>query len=269
MNKKLIFLILLFLSLFNLSAFANYNQFKPSQFSRNNEIVIEKWNSKEGIKRLEQSKFKDDFYQLANFFQPQINPLYCGMASSVIILNALKNNKSSQKELEVKIPKIFGGGIAPFKSYSQLTFLNKNTDKVKKREIIELKNIDDNSKIDPGVTLQQLSQILNQSYDLKVNINYVTKVDYKELMDFRKDLKEILNDKTNYILANFMGKTIGLKTGGHISPLVAYDQISDSILVLDVAGHHNSWYWIKLEDIYRAMNTKDGDKYRGYLIVRN
>lgn len=266
------FLALILLSA-ALPAYANYSKFEPSKFSQDEEIIIEKWNSQEGITRLEQSRYKKDFYKLANFFQPQMNPLYCGMASSVIILNALRSEeviKIKQEELEIEKPEVFGGGRIPFNSYSQVTFLNNETDKVKKRQIIKMQNKDDDkSKIDPGVTLKQLSDILGTSYDLNTRINYAHKVNDKEFNNFRKLLKQVLNDDKKYILANFHGKSLGLKTGGHISPLVAYDTLTDSILVLDVAGHKNPWYWVKLTHFYKAMNIKDGDKYRGYLIVWN
>ena len=63
-------------------------------------FATEVWNSEEGLKRLSRSQFKNDFYQLVNFFQPQINPIYCGAASSVMILNAFNYGKiASQKKV--------------------------------------------------------------------------------------------------------------------------------------------------------------------------
>jgi len=253
------------------AALSDYNKFEPSKFSQNGEIVIVAWNSAEGIKRLDSSLYKGDFYQLANFFQPQINPLYCGIASSVIILNAFgtqNNNIESQKNLEVMTPSSMGGSTIPFKSYSQLTFLNDKTEKIKGRKVIELNNVEeDEDKIDPGLTLDQLSEMLSKVYNLKVETNHVKKVNDKELNNFRDTLKKVFIDSNRFIIANFNGRQIGLKSDGHISPLVAYDQDSDSILVLDVAGHKRPWFWVKVEHLYKAMNTLDGKKYRGYLIV--
>jgi hypothetical protein len=236
--------------------------------------MIVRWNSAEGIKRLENSQLKNDFYQLADFFQPQINPLYCGAATSVIILNAIAKNGGapSQKDLEVLKPKVFGGGKIEFKSYSQETFFNDKTNKIKDRTIIDLKNItaiNENSaeNFDPGLTLFELKEILSDVYDLKVKMQYVKNSDSKTINNFRKLVKEIVVDDKKYLIINFHGSVLNLKTGGHISPIVAFDEASDSVLVLDVAGHKNGWYWAKVEDVVRAMNTKDGKKYRGYLIV--
>jgi len=31
--------------------------------------------------------------------------------------------------------------------------------------------------------------------------------------------------------------------------------------------HKNPWYWVSVTDMVKAMNTLDGEKFRGYLIV--
>ncbi|MCE3255295.1 MAG: hypothetical protein K0R25_789 [Rickettsiaceae bacterium] len=235
--------------------------------------ITKKWNSKEGLEIFNSSQYKNDFYQLADHFQPQINPLYCGIASSVIILNAINDEKeiASQKELEVTKPKAFGGGNIDFTAYSQLTFLNDKTDKIKDRKIINLQNItkeneNDKNVFDPGVTLRQLSDIL-KIYQLKVKVTHVETVDEKSSEKFRKLLKEILADDKKFLLVNFDGKILDLKTNGHMSLITAFDAVSDQVLVMDVAGHRNGWYWVSVSDMLKAMNTKDGANYRGYLVV--
>ncbi|MBM5782911.1 MAG: hypothetical protein FJ368_05785, partial [Pelagibacterales bacterium] len=64
------------------------------------------WNSSEGLKRLDQSLYKNDFYQLINYYQPQNNPLFCSIATGTIFLNAFYTNSEieSQKENEVRKP---------------------------------------------------------------------------------------------------------------------------------------------------------------------
>ncbi|MFT6331793.1 MAG: hypothetical protein ACJAW3_000111 [Lentimonas sp.] len=240
-------------------------------FADNSVLTVE-WNSSEGLKRLESSQFKTDFYDLADHFQPQINPLYCASASSVIILNAINEKKPSQKKLEIKKPAAFGGGNIEFKSYSQLTFFNNKTDKIKNRKIIELKNItaeneNDSSNFDAGLSLDELGKILRKIYKLKVQTKNIADSNPKTVDNFRKLAREIAADHEKYLLINFYGKKLGLKTGGHISPLAAFDEVSDSFLILDVAGHKNGWYWVKTIDLVKAMNTKDGKNFRGYLVI--
>jgi hypothetical protein len=235
-----------------------------------NNVII--WNSDEGLQRLERSHYKNDFYQLVNFYQPQINPFFCSVATSVIILNALDyGNISSQKELEVVKPQAVGGDVIEWPLYAQKTFLNEKTDKIKQRKIIELqapKKIVDGKEIyDPGMTIADLVQILQKVYHLKTDLTYAKKNDEKSIEKFRATAKKILAEKKSFLVINFDGKVLGQKTHGHISPVVAYDESSDSLLILDVALHKNLWYFISLPQLFAAMNTKDGEQYRGYLVV--
>jgi hypothetical protein len=251
-----------------------YNEFEVSQFSKAKEIVLIPWNSAEGIRRLEHSKHKGDFYRLAHYFQPQINPLYCGIATSVIILNAFRANKGiipSQKELETKTPIIWGGKRIPFPSYSQITLLNADTDKVKSKKVINLNNVKnrqalDESELNPGLSLAELKGIL-EVYGLKVESNYADKKPAAGIKAFRKATLNVLNDPNKFIIVNFKGSSMGAKTGGHISPLAAYDEKSDSVLILDVAGHKNPWYWAPVKHLYKAMSILDNTITRGWLIV--
>jgi len=242
-------------------------------FAAERQIIV-KWNGVEGLERLQMAEYKNDFYELAGYFQPQINPLYCAAASSVIVLNAIATNSKapSQKDLEVTKPKVFGGGNIPFKTYSQLTFFNDKTDKIKDRKIINLKNItpeneNDAKNFDPGLTLDELKKILNKVYDLKIEKVYANNSDKKSVDKFRNLVKQIVSDDDNYLIANFSAKQLGYGWGGHFSPIVAFEKSTDSILIMDVSGHNTGWYWVAIDDFVKAMNTKDGNNYRGYLVI--
>lgn len=202
---------------------------------------------------------------MVNFYQPQINPLYCSAASSVIILNALNIGEIPNQEVGA-ITKPNGEKIW-HKLFRQEGFFNSATNKIKAREIIDYKSKNSNSKYDPGLSLDDLSKILSQVYNLKVQTIHVEKNDAEFANKFRKTLKETFVNKDKFLIANFDGKVLGQKTRGHISPLVAYDEKSDSVLVLDVALHKNKWFWTSVSEIISAMNTKDNDNYRGYLLV--
>lgn len=250
-----------------------YNTFTSSQFSKTDEIVLVPWNNKEGIRRLERSIYKASFYQLAHHFQPQINPIYCGIATSVIVLNALRTPKGTipnQKSFELKVPKVWGGKTLPYKSYAQSTFLNNETDQIKPKEIIQLKNARGKSvnpkNLDPGVSLETLKQIL-ELYGAKVKIQHADKRPSTGINMFRKLVMRTLNESGRFVIVNFLGKSIGTPTGGHISPLAAYDVKSDSVLILDVYGIGNSWYWAPVEHLYKAMATLDNNIHRGWLVV--
>ena len=250
----------------------NYGVFGPSSFSPQGETVLIRWDTEEGQTRLARSSYKNDFFQLADNFQPQANPLYCGIASSVIVLNAMRLNRNevpSQRSLEVVVPSAMGGGRLQYREYSQMTLLDERTEPVKARVVIELKNAGDEAgKIQPGLTLAQLKGIL-EAYHVRVVLHYVDTDSEDAIRGFRKDLKAVLTDSERFLVVNFKGKALGTSTDGHISPVAAYDEQSDSVLVLDVAGHRNPWYWAPAADLYGAMHTLDGEHYRGYLVIED
>ena len=100
---------------------------KNQAFAQSNIQPI-KFYSEVGISSFEVAKYKNDFYQLVNFFQPQINSLYCGIASSVIVLNALNyGDITSNSYGETTLPKTMGGKTLPYNLYTQQNFLNNET----------------------------------------------------------------------------------------------------------------------------------------------
>jgi hypothetical protein len=245
--------------------------FSATVFAQDENPQIDIWNSARGLQKLDRSRFKNDFYQLANFYQPQMNPLFCGVATATIIRNALdQGNIPSQAESEIHKPQATGGGVVEFHLYSQSGFFNEKTDKIKKREIIKYEAstlVDGKEVYDPGMSLTDYSKILSRAYKLKVDVTYAEKNDQESVDKFRKILKNVLTDNKRFLVVNFDGKLLGNQTRGHISPLVAFDEESDSVLILDVALHKNPWYWVSVEKLYTAMNSLDNKTFRGYLVV--
>ena len=249
-----------------------YGVFGPSSFSPQGEIVLIGWHTAEGQSRLARSAHKTDFFQLAHNFQPQANPLYCGVASSVIVLNSMRLNRNavpSQKPIEVEVPRDLGGGHLYYPAYSQLTLLGERTEPVKPRAVIELKNTGEGEdELDPGLKLAQLKGIL-EAYDTRADLHYADVDSEDAVAAFREDLRAVLADSVRFLVVNFKGRIMGASTDGHISPVAAYDQKTDSVLLLDVAGYLNPWYWVPVAHLYGAMHTLDGNHYRGYLVVED
>jgi hypothetical protein len=246
--------------------------FANSVFAAEENSQVEIWNSQNGQERLMRSQFKNDFFQLANFYQPQENPLYCSVATATIISNALDYGKiSSQKNNQIIKPQADGGGIIEYKIYAQKTFFNDKTEVIKARDVVEykasVKKIAGKEVYDPGLNLSDFNKMLKQGHGFKTKVTYAKKNNEKLIEEFRAAVKKIVRDDKNFIVVNFDGQVLGNKTQGHISPVVAYDCDSDSVLVLDTALHKNQWYWVALKKLYEAMNTKDGETYRGYLVI--
>jgi hypothetical protein len=266
--KNLILLTILIIS-FNSHANLNYGNYNKSVNAQGkNSYNIISWNSEEGINLLSDAYYKKDFYHLAHHYEPQINPLYCGIASITIILNALNQGNSDIKSVKIsKRPKKFGGEYIEFRKYTQEKLLNKKTDKIKHRKVINFKKKHKlYDEYDPGLSLADISAIM-QSYDLKTQIFYADK-DIKEgISEFKKQLIRNLNEKNRYIVANFYGPTFGGLTDGHISPIVAYNRKANKILVLEVAAHKQPWNWVDVDLFYEAMQKIDIDKPRGFVVA--
>ena len=64
-----------------------------------------------------------------------------------------------------------------------------------------------------------------------------------------------LQEAENFVLVNYLRKAIAQKTGGHISPLAAYNQESDRFLILDVSRYKYPPVWVKAEELWQAMAT--------------
>lgn len=233
------------------------------------------WHEREGRKRLFESRYNKHFFELAHRFQPQIKPTYCGVASAVMVLNALriKTGLRIDSGLEVLVPTSHGGGAMPYNSYSQLTFLNEETDVIKRREWIEGITVECETTGDvvfePGLNLEQLGAKL-KLYLLSVQTRHAEPETHpmkNPVGRFRQDLMAYLNDANTFIIVNYYGKAIGKRVGGHFSPVAAYHEETDSVLVMDVAGHKHPWFWVPLKELYHAMTTKDGKEMRGYMLV--
>jgi len=265
LSSLLLFSVLIFYSQSNLAREpVDYGHYVPSAYS--DMVVLLNWNTQDGLSRLTHASYSTDFYQLAHHYQPQQNGLYCGIASSVIVLNALRAGRRkipSQQTQEISIPPTFGGGSIPYTLYAQASFLGERTERVKSRAVIEFRANAANGKPDPGLTLQELRDML-EVYGANAVAQHA---DANGAAFFREALRSTLGESEHFLLINYDSRKIGQSGGGHISPLGAYDNESDSVLILDVSGQFNPWVWAPVRDLYMAMHTKDGEKYRGWIIV--
>jgi len=72
----------------------------------------------------------------------------------------------------------------------------------------------------------------------------------------------------DYVIVNYRREAAGQEGGGHISPLGAYDAVSDSFLVLDVNPAAAGWVWMPTATLIKAMRTFDTVENRGYVVVK-
>jgi hypothetical protein len=200
--------------------------------------------SEAGAQLLIDSQARRAYWPLSVQFVTQKNQAYCGVASMVMVLNAMG----------VKAPPAVG--YEPFATFTQDNLLNERTEAILPQQTL----------MKQGMTLTELGRILG-SYAVAVT---VTHADDVGLEKFRHTASRQLATPGGYVLANYLRRAIGQETGGHISPLAAYDETSDRFLILDVSRYKYPPVWVAASELYGAMNTVDKDnegRRRGYVLV--
>lgn len=232
-------------------------------------VVLVGWDSDESSERLSRSSHKSDFFPLSNHFVSQDNRIFCGPVSSAIVLNALRLGKADDlpqdrqsiaKDELAWLPE----GFNPF--FGKYTPNNVFNDRTKSRIEVLGKpvEIEGSLKSDFGLQLRQLAQLL-RAHRLDVTIRVVD--EGADADAIRRELAGNLARKGDFVLVNYSRKALGQEGGGHISPLGAYDERTDSFLVMDVNPNRAPWVWVKSEDLVGAMRTFDTIENRGYLLI--
>lgn len=199
--------------------------------------------SDEGRAIFAEARASRAFFPLVSRFTTQRSTSYCGVASSLMVLNALDLAAPEAREW------------APFRA-----FTDENVFNAEARRAVTPASVEHG-----GLTLEQLSHLLRS------NGAEVTPVHAEagSLDAFRREAAADLAAPGRYVLVDFLRTELGQDFGAHWSPLAAYSEKTDRFLVLDVARFRYPPSWARAEDLWRAMATRDLDSghSRGYLRV--
>ncbi|BAJ01935.1 phytochelatin synthase family protein [Shewanella violacea] len=232
-------------------------------------VEVVGWDSKEGIQRLEQSKFKDDFFALATQFQGQENKVYCGVASMSIVLNALRVERLASiipidesiiaKEDRTYFPK--GNWHPLFHRYTQNTVVALSL-----KPMLEImgKPTGIKQEADYGLQLNQMEQ-LAKNHGLETVAFYITDTDV--LPSVKAAMLDALKTEDKYLIVNYSREVMEQAGSGHFSPVVAYHKASDSFLIMDVSNTFQNWVWVDSPTLMKSMALMDGEVPRGLLLV--
>lgn len=202
------------------------------------------FDSPQGEALFAEAKARNDYFPLSIHFTTQINPAYCGPASIAMVLNALDLPRPPSKLT-------LGLGL-----FDQENIFTPATDKVKTAAAIQ----------HAGMTLDELGGVL-AAHSLTVAVTHAAD---SSLAAFRKTAVAAIADNDHFIVVNYLRKAIGQESGGHISPLAAYDAASDRFLILDVSRYKYPPVWVTAAALFGAMDTPDSDNHgltRGYVLV--
>jgi hypothetical protein len=200
--------------------------------------------SERGARLLLDSEAQQAYWPLSMQFVTQKTQTYCGVATIVMVLNALD------------VPAPTAPAIEPFTAFDQDNFFNERTERIVPREIIAKQ----------GMTLDQLGALLTV-YPVKAEVRHAAD---SSLDEFRTLAIRSLGTAGRHVIVNYLRRAIAQESGGHISPLAAYDADTDRFLILDVSRYKYPPVWVQADDLYAAMNTPDadnGNRSRGYVLV--
>jgi hypothetical protein len=111
-----------------------------------------------------------------------------------------------------------------------------------------------------GLTLDELAGVARAHTTRKVTVLRDLTPD-----EFRDHLRRSNDTGRRYVI-NFRRREIFGAGVGHFSPIAGYLENEDLIFVLDVNDNVRPWL-IERSRLFAAMNTLDGDKKRGLLLI--
>ncbi|MGK6316528.1 phytochelatin synthase family protein [Neorhizobium sp. DT-125] len=111
-----------------------------------------------------------------------------------------------------------------------------------------------------GLTLDELAELAQAKTERKVSV-------LRDLTaeEFQEHMKRANDPGRRYII-NFTREEIFGAGSGHHSPIGGYLEEEDMVFVLDVNENYKPWL-VERERLFSAMDTLDGDKKRGLLLI--
>ena len=187
---------------------------------------------------------REAYFTLVSNYVTQKTQSFCGVASMVMVFNALQLPAPEVPE------------YTPYRTFTQDNIFNDRTEAILPQATI----------LKQGITLDQMGGLLAvQPVDVTVRHASDSSLDA-----FRSEAAGYLAQPGHYVLINYFRNALGQQKGGHFSPLAAYDKETDRFLILDVARYKYPPVWVKADELFAAMNTKDSDnddKSRGYVLI--
>ncbi len=111
-----------------------------------------------------------------------------------------------------------------------------------------------------GLTLDELADVARTNADRKITV-------LRDLSEaqFREHMRHSNDPRRRYIV-NFDREKIFGAGVGHHSPVGGYLETEDLVFVLDINSDYQPWL-VELPRLFAAINSLDGDKKRGLLLV--
>jgi hypothetical protein len=228
------------------------------------------WGNDASMARLGRTKANLSFQDLARYYEAQADKFLCGAASASMVLNSLFKDSDRHlfpmdqvahefaKNLGVQFPSSYSPAFRRFTQKNLFDPLAAHGFQLK--QLYGLEPFLGRTQF--GINLDGLAQVF-QCYGLSAQVVHAPSSNPK---DTTLDISHALSTPGHFVIANFDRSAWGMQGRGHISPIGAYDPISQSALLMDV-NPCAQWSWIDINLLFEAMATYDDGNPRGYVMV--
>lgn len=186
---------------------------------------------------------RSDYFLIASFLETEQILTFCGPATIAAVMNSLGVDRPTPIQFH------------PWSLWTQDEVFNAENQALKSYPVVEHE----------GLLLEELAQFFT-NLGVPATFQHADAFDVAEL---RRIVRETLADPGKRLVANYSRKPIGQIGDGHISPIAAYDEQTDRVLVLDVARYKYPPVWMTVADMHMAMDTVDpgSNTARGLVVV--
>jgi hypothetical protein len=185
-----------------------------------------------------QSNYKEAYWTLSENYITQSTGTDCGIASAVMVVNALNIRPPEDPE------------HPGFYQWSQINILP-----------VASRVFSTNQLNHVGLSLPDEANLLAQ-FGLQSTYYYGQSL---SLDNFRYLTKQAVSQKNSEAIVDFSRRSLNQVGEGHFSPIAAYDSNSDRFLLMDVARYKYPPVWVKTSDLYNAI--RDNGSWRGLVVV--
>ncbi|CAN8070004.1 unnamed protein product [Agarophyton chilense] len=200
-------------------------------------------NTEEGKKRFSsalQSSNAEAFFPLISQLQTQAHPAFCGLTSLSTVLNAL----------EIDPKRVWAH---PWRWFAE-SLLDCCLD-------IERVKVE-------GMTMDQLARTAQCQGSVVKVLRHLSIDETRNII--KRSVRGRANGSFEFVIASYDRRALGQTGTGHFSPVAAYDENTDSVLVLDVARFKYGPHWVHLPDLVEATKPTDSSTGlpRGFMTLR-
>ena len=214
----------------------------------------------------------ETYFALAEHFMNQSEPAYCGVTTLAMMLNVCQVDPSNVR---------WKGGWRYFHNEQSVLSTCK----------CYLNHPDYISRV--GITMHEF-QTLASCHDLKLDCHFASpssstnnnnnnNINNSSLEQFRRHVQQAFSPTSSttststtvnnklFITVSFARGALNQTGDGHFSPLAAYHESTDQVLILDVARFKYTPYWVSLSKLYHAMTELDPttQSSRGWFIIHH